>query len=74
MEVALPRFDPVLLALPPSDAGLAFQSNVRQVHPSAEDIAASLPDLDHINLDALNQIHSLIPSVNRAEQEKQVFS
>lgn len=69
LEVALPRFDPVPLALPPSDP-------VRQApkQPTAEEIAAALPDLDHLNIDALNQIHSLIPSVNKAEQEKHIMN
>jgi hypothetical protein len=30
----------------------------------AEDFAKSLPDLDSLNIDALNNIQSLIPSVN----------
>jgi hypothetical protein len=30
----------------------------------AEDIAAKLPDLDNLNLDAFNNVQSLIPSIN----------
>lgn len=63
MEVALPKFDPVPLALPPSDPGLPKGMGAPK-HPTAEEIAAALPDLDHLNIDALNNIHSLIPSIN----------
>lgn len=34
----------------------------------AEDIAKALPDLDNLNIDALNSIQSLIPSINQKEQ------
>jgi len=67
LEVALPKFEP--LALPPSEPAMP-----QKKQPTAEEIAAALPDLDHLNIDALNQLHSLIPSVNKAEQEKQVMS
>lgn len=70
LEVALPKFDPVPLALPPSDPALPQAKTFKQ--PTAEEIAAALPDLDHLNIDALNSIHSLIPSVNQREQEKAV--
>jgi Cytoskeletal-regulatory complex EF hand len=65
LEVALPKFDPVPLALPPSEPGLPPAKVLKQ--PTAEEIAAALPDLDNLNIDALNNLHSLIPSVNQRE-------
>jgi epidermal growth factor receptor substrate 15 len=49
LEVALPKFDPVPLALPPSEP-----VPQQKKQPTAEEIAAALPDLDHLNIDALN--------------------
>ncbi len=60
IEVALPKFEPAPLALPsPQDYP---KPEVR-----AEDIAAKLPDLDNLNLDAFNNVQSLIPSINQKE-------
>ncbi|TNV82753.1 hypothetical protein FGO68_gene15469 [Halteria grandinella] len=70
LEAPLPKFDPVPLALPPSEPGLQNTQIKRQQQPTAEEIAKHIPDLDKLNIDALNQLHSLIPSVNQAEQEK----
>lgn len=57
----LPKFEPAPLALPPPEA--REKPEVR-----AEDIAAALPDLDSLDIGALNNIQSLIPSVNKVEQ------
>lgn len=69
LEVQLPKFDPVPLALPVSDPTIP-QTAKQFKQPTAEEIAAALPDLDNLNIDALNNLHSLIPAVNQREQEK----
>ena len=58
IEVDLPKFEAAMLALPPSD----FRE---KPEIQAEQIAAALPDLDSLNIDSLNGIQSLIPSVNQ---------
>lgn len=60
----LPKFEPTPLALPPSEA--REKPEVR-----AEEIAARLPDLDNLNINDLNSIESFIPSINKAQQQKQ---
>ena len=62
-EVDLPKFEPV-----PLNADKAAVKE--KVEIRAEDIASVLPDLDSLNLDALSNISSLIPSVHLAEQER----
>lgn len=62
IDVAIPRFEAAPLALPPAEI---MRPEVR-----AEDIAAALPDLDSLDIGALNSIQSLIPSVNQKEQER----
>ena len=46
IEVELPRFDPIPLALPPSES---MQPKLKP-EIRAEDIAASLPDLDSLDI------------------------
>ena len=60
IPVDLPNFDVAPLALPAPE-----QPEVR-----AEDIAKNLPDLDSLNLNQLNNVQSLIPSVDQKEKEK----
>lgn len=60
IEVDLPKFEPA-----PLNADKAAQKE--KVEIRAEDIASVLPDLDSLNLDALSNISSLIPSVHLAE-------
>jgi hypothetical protein len=64
IEVPLPKIDPPPLALPPAEIGL--HSNIKP-EVKAEDIAAQLPDLDSLDINAFNNINSLIPSVNMQE-------
>jgi hypothetical protein len=68
LEVALPKFDPAPLALPAP----SYEKEKQEIR--AEDIAAQLPDLDNLNIDAFNSIQSLIPSVNKKENEKQMVT
>ena len=58
IEVDLPKFDPIPLALPTSE--------VERPKPEvfSDDIAKSLPDLDSLDLNSFNGVASLIPSVN----------
>ena len=58
IPVDLPKFDPAPLALP------APSQERERPEVRAEDIAKALPDLDNLNIDAFNNIQSLIPSVN----------
>jgi hypothetical protein len=58
IEVELPKFEPAPLAI------LAPQEERAKPEIRAEDIAASLPDLDSLDIGSLNNISSLIPSVN----------
>jgi hypothetical protein len=48
------------------------EHNIERSKPEvrAEDVAALLPDLDSININAMDGISSLIPSVNMMEQQK----
>ncbi|CDW75676.1 eh domain containing protein [Stylonychia lemnae] len=64
IDVDLPKFEPAPLALPPIE-----QREKPEIR--AEDIAANLPDLDSLDIGSLNNIQSLIPSVNQAQQQKQ---
>jgi epidermal growth factor receptor substrate 15 len=57
IDVELPKFEAATLALPPAESR-------EKPEIKAEDVAAALPDLDNLNLDALNGIQSLIPSIN----------
>jgi len=61
----LPKFEPAPLALPPPE--LREKPEIR-----AEEIAAALPDLDNLNINDFNNIQSLIPSVNKVQQQRQV--
>lgn len=63
IQVDLPRFEAAPLALMPAE------NNVERMKPEirAEDIASALPDLDSININAMDGINSLIPSVNLME-------
>ena len=63
IEVDLPKFEAAPLALPPTEP--REKPEVR-----AEEIAAAPPDLDSLDINALNSIQSLIPSVNKVEMQK----
>eukprot|EP00347_Sterkiella_histriomuscorum_P010340 403376681 len=64
IDVDLPKFDPAPLALTSSEQ-VREKPEIR-----AEEIAASLPDLDSLDLNQFNNISSLIPSVNQVQQQK----
>ena len=65
IEVALPQFDQAF-GQPPQEPQLREDPEI-----NSEEIASQLPDLDDLDLDQLDNVNSLIPSVDRKTKLEQ---